>query len=127
MKKIFTLLLTVSLVSSAFAQYSEKREGYENRNGAPNGYHRDWDGNDRYNKRHYNFSRREMEMQIADINREYENRICRVKDNWFMSPFRKQRIIKELESRRRDEIQAVYAKFNDRRNMSDDCGPVRHW
>ena len=134
MKKIFTLMLTVSMATAAFAQY-DNRQGNERNNdvaynnrrdgGDNDGYkdyrHDRWD-NDRYrdNDRHYYFEKREMERKIADINREYDRKICAVNDDWCINPFRKQRMIKELENRRSCEIREVYEKFNDR-------GQRRHW
>ncbi|MEO8770098.1 MAG: hypothetical protein ABI402_08440 [Ferruginibacter sp.] len=125
MKKIFTLMLTVSLATVAFAQY-DNRQGNEKNNDVAYNNRRDRQDNDRYkdnnrsNDRHYYFEKREMEKQIADINREYDRKICDVKDNRFMSSFRKQRTINELEDRRNFEIKGVYAKFNGK-------GQGRHW
>lgn len=113
MKKIFTLMLTVSLTAAAFAQY-DNRQGDERRNDvAYNDRHDRWDDH-RHNDRRDYFKKREMNKQISAINREYDMKICDVKENRFMTSFRKQRIIRELENRRADEIRDVYAKFNGR-------------
>ncbi|MFT3908352.1 MAG: hypothetical protein QM737_02920 [Ferruginibacter sp.] len=127
MKKIFTLVLTVSLATAAFAQFPANREG--NRNNNDVSYNDRWDRHDdnRFEKRGYYFKKREMERQIADINREYDQRICNVRDNWYMRAFKKQRIIRELEERRNCDINAVYAKFNYRNGRFYDDGPGRHW
>lgn len=126
MKKIFTLLFAVSIVSFSFAQGMQRHPG----NGEDVSYHErgDWRKDDRGGDRYfYNYTRRELQADIAAINREYDNRICDVKDNRFMSFFRKQRMINRLQNERREEVSAAYAKFNDRRNRSEDCGPVKHW
>jgi Ni/Co efflux regulator RcnB len=125
MKKIFTLMLTVSLATAAFAQYDNRQGNERNNDITYNDRHENW-GNDRYkdgdrhdDRRNY-FKKREMERQIADINREYDRKICNVKDDWFMNPFRKQRVIKELENRRKCEINELYGKYNGR-------GQGRNW
>ncbi|MEO6670200.1 MAG: hypothetical protein ABIN36_12035 [Ferruginibacter sp.] len=113
MKKIFTLILTVSLGTAAFAQYDNRQGNERNDDVAYNDRH-DRRDHDRHSDRGNYFKKREMQKQIAAINREYERKICNVKDNWYMSPFRKQRIINELENHRSFEIREVYARFSDR-------------
>jgi len=134
MKKIFTLLVSVTLFASAFAQsgYGDKQPGYGDKRDYgkendvaynDNRYKKD---NDRFNDR-YSFNKREMDMQIARINREYDFKIRDVKSNYFMTRFRKDRLIYKLEEQRRDEVRSVYAKFSDRRNRFDDHDPKRNW
>jgi hypothetical protein len=117
MKKIFTLMAAVMLVASAFAQYKPGNQGgYESSRDRDNAYNNRGNkrDNDRRNNGYY-FSARERDMQIARINREYDQKIHAVQNRVFMSPFKKQRIIRSLQDERRDEIRMVYAKFNDQR------------
>lgn len=140
MKKIFTFLASVTMAASAFAQY----DGGNQRNQGPNRtndvvyndnmYKKDNDNmykkdNGRFDDR-YTFSKREMEMKIAQINREYDYKIQSVKNRFFMHRFKKEQLIYKLECEKRDEIKAVYAKFNDRRNRFDDHDKFdkrKHW
>ena len=57
-------------------------------------------------------------MEIAKINREYDKRIQKVKNSYFMSRWEKQRKIRFLQEQRQQEIKMVYAKFN-KRNQYD--------
>jgi hypothetical protein len=128
MKTIFTLIASVLLAASSFAQHrSDNQRNYDD----------DQDvsyNNGRYNRDHhdrrddrYNFDYRERDMQIAQINREYNRKIESVKHRWFMSHSRKESIICQLDDQRRYEIKRVYEKFNRRNNRFDDDGYKRHW
>ena len=128
MKKIFTLMLTVSLATGAFAQYDNRQGNERNNDVAFNDRHDKWQNdrhdrndNDRYRDgdrdmdRDSYFKKMEMQRQIADINRDYERQICSVKDNCFMTSFRKQRMINELQDRRSCEIKEVCENFYGKR------------
>ena len=124
MKKIFTLLFAVGIVSIATAQ-----PGRDNRNGrqpdvvkvivADNDRH----DNDRYDRDGYdnnNFgNERRMKMKIAEINREYDYKIQKVRNNFFHNRWEKQRMISQLENQRQREIRMVYAKFKNNRYDRD--------
>src|SRR5436190_13788824 len=103
MKKIFTLLLFSGIVSSSFAQFTDNQRRNDNSNDAAYGYNHRRNDNDR-EKSFYYFSRREMEMQMNEIKRNYNRKIGEVKDNWFIRPYRKHRLINELECRRDEEV-----------------------
>ncbi len=123
MKKIITLLFTAALMTSAFAQYdpnndwgkNNKDDGYAN-----DGKHKHDDDN-RYKGRYY-FTPGERDMQIGQINREYDYRIQSVKNKFFMSWYQKKRQIEFLKDQRDSEIHRVYAKFNDPRNKYNHYG-----
>ena len=125
MKKIFTLLAAVCLSTSIFAQYQGDQKGYGKGN--------DVAYNDRYKKDdgrfndHDNFGKRGIEMKVAAINRDYDQRIERVRSNWFMNRFKKERIINNLEDQRRTEIRMVYAKFNDKNDHYANHDSNHHW
>jgi len=134
MKKIITLLVSVTMVASVFAQYGgngQRDNGYGNGNkGNDVGFN-----DNRYKKDdgHFNdsyaFSGREKDMQIAQINREYDFKIQSVKNKFFMPRFKKEQMIWKLEQQRRDEIKMVNMKFKNSRNRYDDYdhGPKRNW
>ncbi|MEI7963785.1 MAG: hypothetical protein WCH29_01375 [Chitinophagaceae bacterium] len=130
MKKMTTLLLSIALVSSAFAQYgSRDQQDNGNRNNGNYGNNRDIQVNDdrfqkdrdayRYHDRD-NFSRRDLDIQIAQINREYDYRIQSIKNKYFMNRFRKEQMIYVLEDQRRDDIKRLWMKFNYRGYRGDD-------
>ncbi|MGC4103543.1 hypothetical protein [Ferruginibacter sp.] len=122
MKKIFTLLVGITIAASTFAQY--KAGGYDKKNDVAfnDGFRKDNDRDSRY----YSFSTRERDMQIAQINRDYDWKIQDVKRKMFVSRFRKDVMIRQLEDQRRFEINKVYDKFNDRFNRFDH-DPKKHW
>ncbi|CAN5894108.1 hypothetical protein BH11BAC4_BH11BAC4_19390 [soil metagenome] len=116
MKKIFTLFVSLSMMTLAFAQNHGNHVDNENRNDAV--YNdRNKKDNDRFNDRN-DFSKRQMDIKIADVDRDYDKQIREVKGNWYMSRSKKQRIIFKPEDQRRDEIRMVYANFNDNRNRN---------
>ena len=122
MKKILTLLLAAAMFSSAFAQYDPKDDWDKNNDGdvyAKDGKHRH---DDDRNKGGYYFTTRERDMQIEQINREYDYRIQSVKNKFFMSWYQKKRQIEFLKDQRDREINMVYARFNDRRNKYNNYG-----
>ncbi|MEO6721363.1 MAG: hypothetical protein ABIN67_13425 [Ferruginibacter sp.] len=127
MKKIITLFASVLLVASAFAQHDGNQKGYGNKNDRDVVYN---DG--RYNKNDnrrdgYSFSKRERDMQINRINREYDNKINAVRHKWFMNNAKKQRMIWSLEEDRKNEIREVYVKFNHPSNRFEDRDRKRNW
>lgn len=65
----------------------------------------------RYNDRF--FMERRRDMKIARINQEYDYKIQRVRRDFYMSWFEKQRLMRFLDNQRRWEISMVYERFND--------------
>jgi len=134
MKKIFTLVFVVGTFTMAQAQYGTRdsrqtdqrnnqptdqrdvNRDFDNRNEVVvdiNAYDRDG----RYNNN--NSFDRNMRMQIARINQEYDYKTQRVMRNYFMSRYEKQRQLRFLQEQRQREISMVYAKFNDRRGRGN--------
>lgn len=123
MKTIFTLLLTMAMSGATFAQYGH--QGQRNRGNDDDVYtSRDYRGNDRQGFRYgaYVFTPGERNMQINQINREYEYRIQSVINNPFMGRFRKSRLVNNLEAQRNDEIARVIGKFRSPKNKFGDFG-----
>jgi hypothetical protein len=128
MKKIFTLLVAATLATSAFAQYNtgnQKNQGYDKGRDVAVNDGRYKNDDNRYNDR-YSYNKRETEMKINQINREYDYKIQGVRNNYFMNRFKKERIINMLEMQRRDEIKMVFAKSYNRRDHDDDYGSRKH-
>ena len=126
MKKIITLFASVILVASAFAQSNEGRYERGKENDVVYNDSRFDRNNDRFDK-HDKFSKRKRDIQIAQINREYDQRIHAVRNKWFTSNSKKQRIIYQLEDERRYEIKKVYARYNRGSNRFDDHDRRREW
>ena len=125
MKTIFTLVFALGLVTALQAQ---DRRG-NNRNtdvqvtiqaesrDLNNWYTNDFYQHDvRFVKSNPGMERK-MAKKIALINREFDVKIHRVKNSFFMSRFEKQRQIRSLEQQRQFEIRMAYAKF--RQNKYD--------
>ena len=162
MKKIITLLVSVTMVASAFAQFGggkdpkdngygrdqrdngygrDQRDNGYGRDQRDNGYGRDQKengcGNGSYDKGKdvvyndgkfkdnsffkdfYVYTAREKDMDIFQINREYDRKIQTVKNRFFMPRVKKDQIIYQLEFQRKDEINDVLARFNSRKNRFD--------
>ncbi|MFM6926266.1 MAG: hypothetical protein ACKOU7_12245 [Ferruginibacter sp.] len=132
MKKIFTLLVSTAMLSTAFAQYGQRdqrnRENNDQVYAANTG--RDYDRHDnsygkdgrRYERRTYVFTFREKNMQIDQIYREYNYRIESVKNKPFMSWYQKRRLVNNLEAQRDAEICQVNERFNSPDNLFGDYG-----
>jgi Ni/Co efflux regulator RcnB len=137
MKKIFTLLAAVTMMAAVQAQNGQgnnhgnrqndqrgnqqndqrdKQNGYgdDNDNGRKN---HQYDNDDRYNNRNSNFERNKGQ-RIAQINREYEYKIQRVRNSRFMSRTEKKRQIRFFEEERQQEIRRI--NFSSNRNHNND-------
>ena len=142
MKKIITLLVAASFMTSAFAQYGSRNQrdgnGYgdkgkdisvnDNRfdkTGPAGGYGNGTD-NSRYDDKNM-FATREMNRQIDRINQEYDYKIQSVKNRFFMNRFKKEQIIYGLEAQRKQEIKQVYERFMYAKRGYNDHDNDRHW
>jgi vacuolar-type H+-ATPase subunit I/STV1 len=121
MKTIFTLLFSMAMFSTTFAQYGQKGQRdkdidvYVSVDNKDFGHHDKKFGG-------YIFTPRERDMEIAKINREYGFKIQSVKNKSFMTWMQKKRIINNLEEQREDEIAQVIRKFRSPKNKFDDYG-----
>ncbi|MEI9958392.1 MAG: hypothetical protein WDM90_19280 [Ferruginibacter sp.] len=119
MKKIFTLSVAVLMLASAFAQNRGGQKDYGFNKGKDvvmndGGFRKD---DNRFND--YAFGIRQRDMQIAQINQEYDRKVQNVKKIFFLSRYKKDQMIFKLEDQRKDEIRTVYAKFDDRNKRGD--------
>ncbi len=101
MKNIFTLLFTTAMLNSAFAQYYQRNQrdqkGYDNSsdiimNEGSHGY----DKHDDKFKGGFYFTEREKDMQIAQVNCEYDYKISSVRNQLFMGRYQKIRQVRVL-------------------------------
>jgi len=126
MKTIFTLLFSMAMFSTTFAQYGQRDQRDRNKDNdvyASN----DNRGYDHHDKGYggYFFSPSDRDMQIAQIDREYQYRIQSVQNKPFMGWYQKKRIINNLEAERDDEIFQVIRKFRSPKNKFSDYGNGR--
>lgn len=132
MKKIFTLLFAATLFTAANAQNGNRDNKQNDQRDNQAGYGKPVaTNNDRYDRddrRDYGkFSmERRRDMQITQINREYDYKIQKVKSSFFMNRFEKQREIRFLEDKRRMEIKKVYMQFGKGRYDDRDYDSPRH-
>jgi hypothetical protein len=123
MKTIFTLLFSMAMFSTTFAQYGQN--GQRDRNKDNDVYvsndNKDF-GHHGKNYGGYTFTPRERDMQIAQINREYDYKMQSVKNKPFMGWYQKKRIINNLEAQRDEEIAQVIRKFRSPKNQFGEYG-----
>ena len=123
MKKIFTLLVAVGIISLAQAQtgygQNNRHDQRNNPSTAEKDYHNEYDNgrddNIYDNDRRYNgiiSPERQRDFEIARINREYDFKIQNVRDNFFKSRSQKHRQIRFLKDQRQREILMTYEKFS---------------
>lgn len=142
MKKMFTLLVAVGMVAVAQAQPGQRdNRQFDQRNNQQNDqrdlskptkandvviYNNPYDNN-RYNDRNDDrFAERRRDLEISGINQEYDYKIQKVKRNFFLNWFEKQRQIRLLEDQRQREINMVYAKFKNNRSHYDEYNNRSH-
>ena len=125
MKTIFTLLFSMAMFSTTFAQYGQNGQRDRDRDRDNDVYvFNDNRGYDHHDKGYggYVFTPRERDMQISQINREYQYRIQSVQNKPFMGWYQKKCLINNLEFQRDEEIGQVIRKFRSPKNRFDDYG-----
>jgi len=125
MKKTFTFLAAAVLMTTAalaqnnnhndddYGKASNQRydnHGNNNPRDIVMNNDRDWRDGDR-GRRSYYFAEREKDMQIAQINHAYNDRIQSVRNKFFMGRYQKERIIASLQFQRENEIRSVMERF----------------
>ena len=139
MKKIFTLLFAVGMFAIVQAQPGNRdnrdrdnrqidqrdNDRYDDEKDIAI-YNRHYDNDDRYGNSKFGNERR-MRMQIAQINREFDYKIYRVRNSFFLNRWEKQRRIHFLEDQRQQEIRMLFAKFKNKNRHNDrNDYPKRH-
>ncbi|MEP7372204.1 MAG: hypothetical protein ABI675_02375 [Chitinophagaceae bacterium] len=119
MKKIFTLLVAVGIITFAQAQPGYGQHSGRDQRNSPSTVDKDYrngkDGGDYGNDRNYNgiiSPERQRDLAIDRINREYDFKIQNVRDNFFKSRSQKRRQIRLLNNERQQEIKMTNAKFS---------------
>ena len=63
--------------------------------------------------------KKQLEFAIDRVNREYDWKIDKVRDNFFKSRYQKKREIRFLNEQRKREIRRTYAAFSKERSHRD--------
>jgi len=122
MKKIFTLLVAVGFLTAINAQTGSRdrdnRDTRDQQTGQRSNNNKDvvindgrYDNDDRFDNNFGSYNGN-IRMQIAQVNRKYDLKIQRVKNDYFMRRFEKMRVIRSLEAQRQQEIKMLYARNN---------------
>jgi hypothetical protein len=120
MKKIFTLLFAVGFLTAINAQSrsTDNRDNRDNQQSGQWGNNRAkdvvgnnnrYDNDDRYDNNFGSYDGN-IKMQIAQINRKFDFKIQRVRNDFFMRRFEKMKMIRSLEQQRKQEIKMAYAR-----------------
>jgi hypothetical protein len=137
MKKIFTLLFAVGFLTAINAQ-SGSRDNRDNRDNQQSGQwgnnhgndvvgnNNRYDNDDRYDNNFGSYNGN-IKMQIAQINRKYDFKIERVRNDFFMRRYEKMRIIRSLEEQRKQEIRMAYARSGRWGQHDRDYNSNRHY
>lgn len=130
MKKIFTLLVAVGLFTvAANAQISPRDNQqygqrdyrqYDHQSGHWDRSYGNYDNDVRF-KSNGNYGNG-IEWQLVRINRKYDMKIQRIKDDFFMRRFEKMRMIGFLENQRQQEIRMLYGRSGYDGNLPYDRG-----
>ena len=134
MKRIFTLFIALGLITAVQAQNGrgdnrgnrddrqrdQQTERQFDQRDFDYGYSNDqYDRDVRYVKTNPGMQRK-IAKQVYAINREYDFKIDRVKNNFFLSRWEKQRQVRFLQEQRQREIRMLYARFHKNKNRYDD-------
>ena len=122
MKKIFTLLVAVGFLIAINAKIGSRdrdnRDTRDQQTGQRSNNNKDvvindgrYDNDDRFDNNFGSYNGN-IRMQIAQVNRKYDLKIQRVKNDYFMRRFEKMRVIRSLEAQRQQEIKMLYARNN---------------
>jgi len=126
MKKTFTFLFAIGLFTAAVAQTGNRDKNQNdqwnnNRNRVDNDVARNdnrYDKDDRYRNSRYEMERR-RDLEIARINRDYNYQAQKVRNNFFMSRYEKERRLRLLDEKRDREIRKLYKQYGNNGRDND--------
>jgi len=109
MKKIFTLLFSLGILGSAFAQSQcVYPRPADHAIVISNKYHR-------YAET-YSLSRYEIDLQLTKLNQTYNAMLKGIINMRLLNPAEKLRLIRMIENNKAERVKAIHARFNDYRN-----------
>ena len=131
MKKVFLLLFSAGIFTTAFPQHGYQNDYAKNSKtestdiiiGQKNGYGV-YSTNGRPDP--YELSSRDKDRQIQNINREFDMRIYAVRRDRYLRSSEKKRQINMLERQRNEQIWQVMNHFSKDRNAHNDDYSVRN-
>jgi hypothetical protein len=126
MKKIITLLFSVGVFSTSFAQYNQRQNNddrnFRNENKRDDNYANSSNGNRNYDRndndwRHFNkgnnYSVKGRDFQIEKINRDFDFQIRAIQSDRYLRRREKKAAIRNAKIERSRQIQMVNERFND--------------
>jgi len=115
MKKIFTLLLSVSVFATSFAQDRHRANDKKNKQYVTN---TEYKKIDTHRDNLYTFSAKERDMQIAKINSNFNMKVKSIVSNRRIKKSEKKVLIQKVQKEKDQQIDAVSAKFNSKFNTA---------
>jgi hypothetical protein len=120
MKKIFTLLVAVGFLTAMNAQTGSRdrdnRDARDQQTNQRGNNSKDvvvndgrYDNDDRFDNNFGSYNGN-IRMQIAQVNRKYDFKIQKARNDYFMRRNEKMRVIRSLEAQRQQEIRMLYAR-----------------
>ena len=115
MKKIFTLLLSVSAFATSFAQSGHQANDKKGNKYVTNNEYKKIDS---HRDNLYTFSAKERDKQIANINSNFNLKVKSIVSNRRIKKSEKRMLIQKAQKEKDQQIQAVNAKFNSKFNSA---------
>jgi hypothetical protein len=115
MKKIFTLLFSISAFASSFAQTGSDQTKKKSNQYITNAEYKKIDS---HRDNIYTFSAKERDMQMAKINKDYNFKIAAIKSNKRISRHNKKVLIQKVQLEKSQQMQDVNSKFNSKFNTA---------
>jgi hypothetical protein len=118
MKKIFTLLFSVSAFATSFAQTGHRSADKRSDQYVTTKSNTDYKKFDNHRDKIYSFSAKEKDRQIAKINNDFSFRIKSIISNRRIKKHEKKILIQKAQLDKVQQIQAVNDKFNSKYNAA---------
>ena len=118
MKKIFTVLFFLGIITTGFAQSNRYPDNRNSRDVVLGQDRNVYNDNGRYDQNRYD----QRERMIQQINREFEFKMMQLQRNRYLRSGEKRRQIRMLEMQRDQQIREVNARFSNtwNNNRRDD-------
>jgi hypothetical protein len=118
MKKIFTVLLSVGVFATSFAQTGHQNKDKRNDQYVTTNSNNNFKKFDDHRDAIYTFSAKERDMQIAKINSNFNLKVKSIVSNRRIKKSEKKVLIKKAQQEKEQQIDAVNAKFNCKFNTA---------
>lgn len=116
MKKIFTLLFSISALATSFAQTGSHQIKKKSNQYVTNAEYKKIDS---HRDNIYTFSAKERDVQMAKINKDYNFKMAAIKSNKRISRHNKKVLIQKAQLEKSQQIQEVNSKFNSKFNTAN--------